>query len=271
MILKSLITSITKNNYVNLKDKKILITGAAGRIGSSIAKLAFKKGATVILNDIHKQKLNSLEDELNKIDSFRVFCVIEDITNTEGIDRLISKSIKKVNSISSAIHAAYPTSMQWGNTFEDINFSNLEKDLSMQLGSAIIFSQKILKQFVSQKYGELIHISSIQGIGAPKFDHYEGTEIYSPIEYTAIKSGIIAITKWLAKYYQNKGIRINCVSPGGILDNQPQIFLDRYRKSCNNIGMLSSEDIAKVVLFLISSESSAISGQNIIIDDGWSL
>ena len=82
---------------------------------------------------------------------------------------------------------------------------------------------------------------------------------------------IIAITKWLSKYYSNEGIRINCVSPGGILDNQPRIFLDRYKKSCNNIGMLSSIDVAKVVIFLISKSSLGISGQNIIVDDGWSL
>ena len=93
----------------------------------------------------------------------------------------------------------------------------------------------------------------------------------SPIEYSAIKSGIISITKWLAKYYSKQGIRINCVSPGGIIDNQPKIFIDKYRKSCNNIGMLLPDHIAKVVIFLISPEALGITGQNIVIDDGWSL
>ena len=107
---------------------------------------------------------------------------------------------------------------------------------------------------------------------APKFDHYEGTDMHSPIEYSAIKAGIISITKWLAKYYSNQNIRVNCVSPGGILDNQPESFLDRYSKSCTNIGMLSAEEhIADTIIFLISDKSSAINGQNIIIDDGWSL
>ena len=94
----------------------------------------------------------------------------------------------------------------------------------------------------------------------------------SPIEYSAIKAGIISITKWLAKYYSNKNIRINCISPGGILDNQPESFLNKYKKSCSNIGMLSAEKhISGIVMFLLSDSSLAINGQNIIVDDGWSL
>ena len=141
----------------------------------------------------------------------------------------------------------------------------------MQLGGSILFSQKILKCFERQRKGSLIHVSSIQGINAPKFEHYEGTSMYSPIEYAAIKAGIISITRWLAKYYSNKGIRVNCVSPGGIKDNQPVAFQEKYKKSCTNIGLLESEDVAHTIIFLLSRESFAINGQNIIIDDGWVL
>ena len=256
---------------MNLINNNILITGAAGRIGSAIAKEAINNGANLILNDINSEKLQLLKTELLKIKKAEVLTIAANITNQEEIDFLIEQSFTKFRTINSAIHCAYPTSKEWGTKFEDLKFEFLEKDLSMQLGSAIIFSQKIIRKFKSQKMGNLVHISSIQGTNAPKFEHYEGTSMSSPIEYSAIKSGIIAITKWLSKYYSNEGIRINCVSPGGILDNQPRIFLDRYKKSCNNIGMLSSIDVAKVVIFLISKSSSGISGQNIIVDDGWSL
>ena len=93
----------------------------------------------------------------------------------------------------------------------------------------------------------------------------------SPIEYSAIKSGIISITKYLSKYYRNKNIRVNCVSPGGIKDNQPIEFIKKYKQSCNSKGLLNGEDISKVISFLISDESKYITGQNLIIDDGWSL
>ena len=146
-----------------------------------------------------------------------------------------------------------------------------EEDIQNQLGLAIIFSQKIIKYFLRQGNGNLIHISSIQGISAPKFEHYEGTSMCSPIEYSAIKSGIISITKYLSKYYKNKNLRINCISPGGVYSNQPEKFLKNYNKSCNSKGMLNAEDINGTILFLISKNSHYINGQNIVIDDGWSL
>ena len=93
----------------------------------------------------------------------------------------------------------------------------------------------------------------------------------SPVEYAAIKAGIISITRWLAKYYANKEIRVNCVSPGGIIDDQPSVFLERYRLSCTNIGMLSSDQVAAAIIFLLSPQSAPINGQNIVVDDGWSL
>jgi len=116
-----------------------------------------------------------------------------------------------------------------------------------------------------------VHISSIQGVTTPKFDQYKGTQMNSPIEYSAIKSGVIAITRYLAKYYKNKNIRVNCISPGGILDGQPESFLYNYAKNCNSKGMLDSKDLSGALTFLLSESSQFINGQNIIVDDGWSL
>ena len=93
----------------------------------------------------------------------------------------------------------------------------------------------------------------------------------SPIEYSAIKSGIISITKYLSKYYKKRNLRVNCISPGGIKNNQPNIFIENYNSSCNSKGLLDSEDLTGLILFLISDKSKYINGQNIIIDDGWSL
>ena len=92
-----------------------------------------------------------------------------------------------------------------------------------------------------------------------------------PIEYSAIKSVIISITKYLSKYYKKRNLRVNCISPGGIRNNQPNIFIENYNSSCNSKGLLDSEDLTGLILFLISDKSKYINGQNIIIDDGWSL
>ena len=93
----------------------------------------------------------------------------------------------------------------------------------------------------------------------------------SPIEYNAIKSGIISVTKSLAKYYGGKNIRVNCISPGGILDEQPISFKKKYKMDCNSKGLLDAKDLKGIIEFLLSNKSLYISGQNIVIDDGWSL
>lgn len=257
---------------MELVNQTVLITGAAGRIGSAVASKVLENGGTVLLTDIDKKKLTCFRDQFLRKYQENIHLIFADITTSEGIENLLDECLQKVPKIDCAIHSAYPTSKGWGTKFEELNQDNLDKDLSMQLGGAIIFSQRILKYFIQQEKGNLIHISSILGFNAPKFDHYEGTEMHSPIEYSAIKAGIISITKWLAKYYSNKNIRVNCISPGGILDKQPESFLNKYKKSCCNIGMLSAEKhISGIVMFLLSDSSFAINGQNIIVDDGWSL
>ncbi len=255
-----------------LNSEVVLITGAAGRIGTSAAIEIAKNGGKLILVDLSEDNLSVLKSKLFKYTSQEnIQIVTTDICSSESIDELISNSNTNFKSITSAIHCAYPRSKQWGNNFEDIDINLLSQDLKNQLGISIIFSQKIIKHFLANNGGNLIHIASIQGLGAPKFEHYENTNMTSPIEYSAIKSGIISITKWLAKYYKDKNIRVNCVSPGGIYDNQPNDFVRKYRKSCTNIGLLDPIEISSIIVFLLSKNSNAINGQNIIIDDGWSL
>ena len=128
-----------------------------------------------------------------------------------------------------------------------------------------------MEYFNKQKSGNLILFSSIQGFSAPKFSHYRNTNMNSPIEYSAAKAGIINITKYMAKFCKGKKIRVNCISPGGILDKQPKTFIKKYKDSCLSKGLLESKDLDGIVEFLISEKSNFINGQNFIIDDGWSL
>tara|TARA_A100001035_G_scaffold279980_1_gene283348 strand:+ start:19588 stop:20358 length:771 start_codon:yes stop_codon:yes gene_type:complete len=251
--------------------KNVLITGGAGRIGFAIAKKLINSNYCCLIADNNENNLEEAYINLEKINPKKIKKIVCDVTSSSDIDKLILEAEELFGTFHGAIHCAYPKSEKWGLGFEELTESELKDSLFMQLGSSILFSQKIIESYRKFGGGDLIHLSSIQGIQAPKFEHYEGTDMESPIEYSAIKSGIIAITKWLAKKYKNMNIRVNCISPGGILDNQPEIFLDRYRKSCTNIGMLNPYQVADAAYFLLSDSSKAINGQNIIIDDGWSL
>ncbi len=106
---------------------------------------------------------------------------------------------------------------------------------------------------------------------APRFEIYEGTSMTKEVEYVVTKAAIIQLTRYLAQYLKGRGIRVNCISPGGVLDHQPQSFVDQYNAQCNTKGMLDGKDIAGTIVFLLSDLATHITGQNIIVDDGFSL
>ena len=246
----------------------VFVTGALGRLGKTFSKFIVNSDAHVFLVDQDEEKGRQLVDELG---AQQADFLVADITTISGIQNAIQSCVARFGRVDAVVHAAYPRSAGWGAALENLQAEHLFEDLSKQLGGAILLSQQVISQFQQQGGGHLIHISSIQGIAAPKFEHYVGTDMSSPIEYSAIKSGVIAITKWLAKRYRQQNIRVNCISLGGILDQQPESFLERYQASCNSKGMLDAQDVAGAILFLLSEQSSSITGHNIIVDDGWSL
>jgi NAD(P)-dependent dehydrogenase (short-subunit alcohol dehydrogenase family) len=251
-----------------VRNSVVMITGAAGRIGSALAHGVISQGGRVIFVDLNEATLENIMSGLSEESSL---AIVADAGVPEKVDRCIAAGMKKFGKIDAAIHCAYPRSAGWGTRFENIQQKHINDDLSSHLGGAILFSQRVLEFFKKQGYGNLIHISSIMGVVTPRFENYSGTKMNSPIEYTAIKAALIAMTKYLAKYYKGNNIRVNSISPGGILDQQPESFLDKYRSCCNDKGMLDAGDLVGTALYLLSDQSRYVTGQNIIVDDGWSL
>lgn len=120
-----------------------------------------------------------------------------------------------------------------------------------------------------QKYGSIINIASIYGVIGPDFTVYDGTNMTMPAAYAAIKGGLINLTRYMASYFGPHNVRVNTVSPGGIFDKQNSTFVSNYEKKVPLRRMGAPEDIAPSVSFLLSDESKYITGQNLIIDGGW--
>jgi NAD(P)-dependent dehydrogenase (short-subunit alcohol dehydrogenase family) len=122
---------------------------------------------------------------------------------------------------------------------------------------------------IKQGFGSIINMTSIYGVVGNDFTIYEGTEIKTAAPYAAIKGGLINLTRYLASAYGKNNIRFNCVSPGGIFDNQNPKFVKAYENKVPLKRMGNPNDIAPVVSFLLSDDSKYITGQNIIVDGGW--
>jgi len=122
-----------------------------------------------------------------------------------------------------------------------------------------------------QGFGSLINMSSIYGLVGPDFTIYEGTDMTMPAAYAAIKGGLNNLTRYLASYYGVSQVRINTVSPGGILDNQPKSFVDNYNKKVPLKRMGNPKDIVSAVYYLLSDEANYVTGHNLVVDGGWSI
>jgi len=123
-------------------------------------------------------------------------------------------------------------------------------------------AREVILAFNYTRCRNIVNISSIYGVVAPKFEIYEGTSMTVPVEYAAIKSGQIHLTKYMAKYFKGMGIRVNSLSPGGIFDNQPKSFLNAYKAKCSSKGMLDKSDLNGTLVYLLSDLSQYVNGQN---------
>jgi len=255
-----------------LKDKVVVITGGAGLIGKEFVKSVVENGGIAIIADINEEiGMEVKEDLIKKLNSTNIDFVKLDITSKDSLNDCIQYLDKKYEKIDALVNNAYPRNKNYGRHFFDVEYEDFVQNLGLNLGGYFIASQQFSQYFKKQGYGNIINISSIYGVVAPRFDIYEDTSMTTPVEYAGIKSGLIHLTKYMAKYFKGMNIKVNTLSPGGIYNSQPEAFLEKYKEKCLNKGMLDKSDMKGTLVYLLSDMSRYVNGQNIIVDDGFSL
>lgn len=239
-----------------LKNKIIIVTGGSGLLGKEIIKDLEAKGATAINADI------------SVTTDFEKNTLTVDITSEESIVKAIKSVSDFYGKIDGLVNNAYPRTKDWGTKFEDITYESWRKNVDMQMNTTFLFIQKIMPELLKTK-GSIVNMTSIYGVVGNDLTIYENTSINTAASYSAIKGGVINFTRYLASYYGRQGIRVNCVSPGGIFDNQHETFVANYEKKVPMGRMGNPDDIAPAVSFLLSDEAKYITGQNLIVDGGW--
>ncbi|CQB50501.1 Legionaminic acid biosynthesis protein PtmA [Vibrio cholerae] len=253
-----------------LENKTILVAGAGGLLGTRLVSALLKQGAHVIAADIHvepmRERLASLGVDL---EDEKLRCCDLDVTKEESVKAFFNQQAQQIDGV---VNATYPRNKTYGKHFFDVSLESFNENLSLHLGSAFLFTQQSAAYFKRhQQPFSLVNISSIYGVVAPKFEIYNKTTMTMPVEYAAIKSAIQHLNKYVVSYVNDSRFRINCVSPGGIFDHQPEAFLQAYKEKTHGAGMLDVEEVVGSVLFLLSEQSRYVTGQNIVVDDGFSL
>ena len=240
-----------------LKDKVIIVTGGNGLLGSAIVRLIRKEGAFCINFEIN----HKTNDDLSNVEC--------DITDENSMNQALTLVIDKYKKIDGLVNNAYPKTGDWGDKFEDIKLKSWRNNIDWQLNSYFYMSQQVALQMAKQESGSIINMASIYGVVAPDFSIYDKTNMTMPAGYAAIKGGLLNLTRYIASYFGSQNIRVNSVSPGGIFDNQNTNFVKNYEKKVPLGRLGTPDDIAPSVVFLLSDESNYITGQNLIVDGGW--
>lgn len=239
-----------------LKGKNIIVTGGNGLLGREICEDICKKGGVALNFDIHHSEVT---DE-------NFIC---DITSSDSISECLNQVEHKFGAVHGLVNNAYPRTKDWGTAFEEMSFESLQTNVDWQMNSYLQFCKLIIPLLRKANGGAVVNMTSIYGVVGNDFTIYEGTGMEPPVAYSAIKGGLINATRFLASKYGKEGLRFNCVSPGGIFDQQPLSFVEAYEKKVPMKRMGTPDDIAPAVSFLLSNEAKYITGQNLIVDGGW--
>ncbi len=253
-----------------LNEKVIVVTGGAGLLGRRFCAAVAGQGGLAIAADVDRTAAERVAGEITATGGL-VEAVTLDITDSYSVDSLIAAVDARHGRIDAVVNNAYPRNKNWGRRLEEVTYADFCENVSLHLGGYFLVAQRFAGYFRSHGGGNIVNMASIYGTMAPRFDIYANTPMTMPVEYAAIKSSIIQLTRYFAQYFKSDGVRCNALSPGGILDQQPEAFLTEYNHHCGTKGMLDAQDIVGALVFLLSDASRYVTGQNLIVDDGFCL
>ena len=239
---------------MNLKNKKVLITGATGGIGNSLVEKFVKSEAIVVASGTNEEKLNDLKKKFSNIHIERF-----KLDNHNKIDEFVDKIDKNLKGLDILINNAGIT---LDNLAIRLTEENWKKVLDINLTASFLMCKYAIKKMLKNKYGKIINITSVVG----------HTGNLGQANYAASKAGIIAFSKSLAIEYAKKNININCVSPGFIKTEMTDQINDEFRKiliskiPSGDLG--KAEDISNCVVFLASDMANYINGETIHVNGG---
>jgi NAD(P)-dependent dehydrogenase (short-subunit alcohol dehydrogenase family) len=272
------------NNQTGLSKKFSLIgrtaivTGGAGLLGSEFCRTIVDAGGNVVIADIQGKAASKLAAELPP-DRDRAQAIQVDVTSKSSVDELVEAVLSSNGRIdilvnSAALDPKFDPDHVSGvsNAFEDFPLDAWEEALRVNLTGAFLCSQAVAAAMLQQGSGVIINICSTYGLVGPDQRIYEraGQPVrYKPAYYTVTKAGILGFTRYLAAYFAGKNIRVNALSPGGVLAGHDDEFVKHYSARTVLGRMAQKDELNGALLFLASDASSYMTGANLVVDGGW--
>ena len=261
----------------DLSGKVEVVTGGAGILGQHFCTGLAESGASVVVVDVQKDKAQELAKTLKVRCKVEVIGIACDVSDQKSVQKMVAQVVDKFGEINILHNNAAGKSENLNAffaPFEEYSLEQWREIMAVNLDGMFLIAQAVGKQMVMQKTGgSIIQTGSIYGVMAPNQDIYQGSsylgrEINTPAVYTASKAAVIGLTKHLATYWADQGIRVNTLSPGGTESGQNDEFKRRYSERIPMRRMAQAEEMVGALLYLASDASSYVTGQNIVVDGG---
>jgi NAD(P)-dependent dehydrogenase (short-subunit alcohol dehydrogenase family) len=273
-----------KMSYFDLSNKTALVTGASGLLGTQHVLALLDSQATVVMTDLNEKTLFKIFNKIsNKENNRRLICKVMDVTNEDSILNVSEELTKENINIDILINNAAINPAVDANSIEELtrleNFKIDEwnKQINVGLTGSMLSSKVFGTLMASRNSGVILNIASDLSVIAPDQRLYKVEGLKSrkqpvkPISYSIVKHGIIGLTKYLATYWADSGVRCNALSPGGVYDGQSDDFVKKLTELIPLGRMANKEDYRGAIQFLCSDASNYMNGQNIIMDGGRSI
>ena len=254
----------------DLKNKTILVAGGAGYLGSYICDLILKSEANLCIADIDNQKMDKVYESLKKKYSKEKILIFNlDMRKEASIIKVINNCVAHFGDLKGLVNATYGTTIK---SLEDLNAKDFNEANSINLTGSFLLARYAAKKI--KQNGSIVMFGSMYGLVSPNLSFYPDEMNPNPIEYGAGKAGLIQMTKYLAAYYGQYNIRVNAIAPGPFPNIQKQgndnsFFIDKLKKSTMLGRLGEARETAAPTVFLLSEQSSYITGQTLSVDGGW--
>ena len=248
----------------SLKGKIILVTGGAGNYGKPITEGLAEAGATVVIASRNKESVQQVAETFRK-DGLDVHAMQVDQADSDSVLQLKKQIVGQFGKLDVFVNNAVSRPMKGYNA----PIGQFEESMKVNATGMMFILREMTDLIVQAGGGSVINISSMMGMFGPILSNYEGTSMGDlPPDYFFHNAGLINLNRYMTKMFTGKNVRFNCISPGGLFNNQPERFLENYCKKVPLARMANHDDIKGLVVLLSSAAGAYINGENILMDGG---
>jgi NAD(P)-dependent dehydrogenase (short-subunit alcohol dehydrogenase family) len=264
----------------DLTNQVAIITGGAGLLGRKHGEAVAELGGICILVDLEKSKVESVAQSIKKKYTSETFGWVANITSQKAVQKLKNRIMKKfgridilINNAANNPNLSKKRKTQW-TRLEKFPLDIWEKDISVGLTGAFLCSQSFGSEMAKKGRGVILNIGSDLGIIGPDQRLYrekgvsEDKQPVKPVTYSVTKAGLIGLTRYLATYWADKGLRANLIAPGGVYVDQDPSFVKQLSKLIPLGRMAHQDEYKSAIAFLISDASSYMNGAVLSVDGG---